>query len=251
MKLESNQVHLYFSYPGQITDTALLCRYQALLTADESEQMSRFSFAGHRHQYLLTRALVRACLSRYHAVEPGEWRFEKNAYGKPQVRHPDSGNSTCFNLSHTRGLVVCAIAPVAIGVDVEDSQRTTQAAFESLASYFSEAEIGDIASLPENRKKQRFFDYWTLKEAYIKARGMGLALPLGKFSFHFEDETLSGFKVQPEIGDDARNWQFWRISMSSHYRMAIALNTPERDFEISTFNTVPLVSYDPVPLNFL
>jgi len=252
MKYDDSQVHLYFCLSDQVTDASLLCRYQSLLTEEETEQMSRLYFTGHRHQFLLTRALVRCCLSRYHAVEPAEWRFTKNPYGKPQASHPDIERTTRFNLSHARGLIICGIAPgVDIGVDVEDTERTTQAAFDSLASYFSEQEIRDLAELTEDRQKQRFFDYWTLKEAYIKARGKGLALPLGQFSFHFTGDTLSEFRVQPELGDDARNWQFWRISMSGHYRIAIALNSPRAGFEVSAFNTVPLVSHDPVQLNFL
>jgi 4'-phosphopantetheinyl transferase len=252
MELDSNQVHLYFSFPQQITDPALLCRYQSLLTDDETEQMSRLYFVGHRHQYLLTRALVRTCLSHYYPVEPGEWRFSKNSYGKPRVSHPQVEPAACFNLSHAHGLIIFGIAPsVDIGVDVEDTQRTTRAAFDSLAGYFSELEIRDLAELPEEQQKQRFFDYWTLKEAYIKARGMGLALPLGKFSFHFKANEFSEFRVHADLGDDARNWQFWRISISGHYRVAIAVNSPQRDFEITAFHTVPLVSHDPVPLNFL
>lgn len=252
MKQDNNQVHLHFAYPDQVTDAALLLRYQSLLTEDEAEQMSRLYFTGHRHQYLLTRALLRSCLSLYHPVEPAEWRFSKNRYGKPQVSHPKRELTTRFNLSHARGLIICGIAPgVDIGVDVEDTQRTTRAAFDSLASYFSEQEIRDLAKLPEEQQKLRFFDYWTLKESYIKARGMGLALPLGKFSFHFNANGLSEFRTDAELGDDPRNWQFWRISMSGHYRIAIALNSPRRGFEVSSFNTVPLISHDPVPLNFL
>ncbi|MGA9575862.1 MAG: 4'-phosphopantetheinyl transferase superfamily protein [Lysobacterales bacterium] len=252
MKRDSNRIHLYFSWSDQITDAALLCRYQSLLTDSETEQMSRLYFTGHRHQYLLTRALVRSCLSQYYPVKPGEWQFSKNSYGKPQVSHPELKLTTSFNLSHAKGLIVCAIAPgFDIGVDVEDTQRNTRAAFDSLASYFSEQEIRDLAALPKNKQKQRFFDYWTLKEAYIKARGMGLALPLSKFSFHFIADDLSEFRVQKELGDDARNWQFWRISMSGHYRIAIALNSPQQGFEVSAFNTVPLIGHDNVQPNFL
>ena len=213
--------------------------------------MSRFYFAGHRHQYLLTRALIRSCLSAYYPVEPADWRFAKNDYGKPQVSHPSSGINARFNLSHTNGLIVCAItADVDIGVDVEDADRTTRAAFESLSSYFSAQEIKDLGALPAERKKQRFFDYWTLKESYIKARGMGLAIPLGKFSFHFKGDQLEEFRVHPELGDDAQNWRFWRIAMTERYPVAVAVNAAGRDFEISAFDTVPLLSSDPVELIF-
>jgi len=252
MNQDEKQVQLYYCLPDQVTDAALLQRYQSLLTEEEKQRMSRLYFTGHRHQYLLTRALVRYCLSLHHPVEPGEWQFTTNRYGKPQVSHPKIDLTTRFNLSHTRGLIICGMAPgVDIGVDVEDTQRTTQAAFDSLASYFSETEIRDLAELPEDRQQQRFFDYWTLKESYIKARGMGLAVPLGKFSFHFKNDELDEFRVEKALGDDARDWQFWRISMSGHYRIAIALNTQRRGFEVSTFETVPLIGREHTPLNFL
>ena len=252
MELEHNQVHLYVCFPEQITDHALLCRYHSLLTEDETEQMSRLYFVGHRHQYLLTRALIRTSLSRYYPVEPAAWRFSKNRYGKPQVSHPKVELVTRFNLSHARGLIICGIAPgVDIGVDVEDTRRTTRAAFDKLASYFSEQEIRALGELPADQQNLRFFDYWTLKESYIKARGMGLALPLGKFSFQFKADELSGFHIHPDLEDDAGNWQFWRISMSGRYRLAIAVNSPKRDFEVSAFDTVPLISHVPVPLNLL
>jgi len=252
MNQDDKQVHLYYCLTDQVKDSALLHRYQSLLTEEESERMSRLYFTGHRHQYLLTRALVRYCLSLHHPVEPGEWRFTTNRHGKPQVSYPKIELNTRFNISHTRGLTICGMAPgVDIGVDVEDTDRTTQAAFDSLASYFSEAEVRDLVGLPEEQQKLRFFDYWTLKESYIKARGMGLALPLGKFSFNFKADELDAFQVDRELRDDARDWQFWRISMSGHYRIAIALNTWRHGYEVRTFDTVPLIGHDPVPLNFL
>jgi len=252
MELDSNQVNLYFSYPEQVTEPALLRRYHALLTADELAQMSRFYFSGHRHQYLLTRALIRSCLSTFHPVEPAQWRFAKNRFGKPEVSHPQVQTTARFNLSHARGLIICGITKgVAIGVDVEDTHRTTRAAFSSLASYFSEQEIRDLRELPEAQQKQRFFDYWTLKEAYIKARGLGFALPLAKFGFRFKVNQLDGFSIHPDLEDDPDHWQFWRISVGGRYRVAVAVNSPQRDFEVKAFNTVPLISHAPIALNFL
>jgi len=136
-------------------------------------------------------------------------------------------------------------------VDAEDAQRTPRAAFERLSSYFSAREIADLALLPQDQQKQRFFDYWTLKEAYIKARGLGLAIPLDKFSFQFEAARLSGFETHPELDDDAANWQFWRMPMAERYRVAVAVNSGEVDFKLSAFNTVPLQSNDSIPPTFL
>lgn len=251
MELPVNEVHLYFSQPEQISDPALLSRYKSLLTDDELTQMSRLYFARHRHQYLITRALIRTTLSSYFPVEPADWRFGKNGYGKPEINHPDTSWPVCFNLSHCDGLILCGLTREHdIGVDVEDGQRSTVAAFDRLSSYFSAPEIAELAQLPPENQKQRFFDYWTLKESYIKARGMGLAIPLSKFSFRFEADRLKGFELHPDLGDDADNWQFRRILMTRRYRVALALNT-NIDFELKGFNTIPLQGSISETLNFL
>lgn len=243
MELPGNEIHLYFSYPDEISDSALLEQYESLLTDDERVQMSRLYFARHRHQFLVTRALVRTRLSAYCDVEPGDWRFSSNSYGKPEVKLPDMAGQVRFNLSHCRGLVMCGVTRNhEIGVDVEDEQRTTRAALDDLSRYFSAPEIAEINRLPVDRQKQRFFDYWTLKESYIKARGMGLAIPLAKFSFLFQDDRLEGFEIHPELNDEPANWQFWRISRPGGYKAAVALNSGNTGFNLRAFNTVPLKS---------
>jgi len=241
MPLPGNEIHLYFSQPEQISDPELLRHYKSLLTDDERIKMSRLYYARHRHQFLVTRALVRSCLSRYFDIEPGDWRFTKNDYGKPEVSLPLVPGQVRFNLSHCQGLVMCGIARNHdIGVDVEDAQRNTRSALNSLSSYFSASEIAEIARLPSERQKQRFFDYWTLKESYIKARGMGLAIPLAKFSFRFEEDRLAGFETHQDLNDDASNWTFWRISRNRDYRVAVAINSGNDNFRLSAFDTVPL-----------
>lgn len=252
MELNSNTIHLYFLYPEDIVDPDLLDQYRSLLSAAELAQMSRFYFARHQNQYLLTRALVRTSLSAYFQIEPAEWEFGKNGYGKPEISYPDSDLPIRFNLSHSNGLVMCGITrDHDIGVDVEDVERSTRAAIAGLSSYFSATEIMALDHLPAAQQKLRFFDYWTLKESYIKARGMGLAIPLGQFSFHFENDTLTGFSVHPELDDDANQWQFWRIAMTSRYRVGLAIRSASRNLQISAFNSVPLHATEPIPLDFL
>lgn len=251
MDLPGNEIHLYFSFPEKISDPALLHQYESLLTDDELTQMSRLYFARHRHQYLITRALIRTCLSSYFEVEPADWKFGKNGYGKPEISFPGQSWPVRFNLSHCDGLIMCGITrDHAIGVDAEDAQRSTGAAFESLTSYFSAEEIEALNQLPPEQKKQRFFDYWTLKESYIKARGMGLAIPLDKFSFQFKADRLNGFQLHPDLKDDATHWQFWRMPMAEKYRIAVAVNSRD-DLNITTYSSVPLLKSEPLSMTFL
>ena len=251
MQLAGNEIHLYLVFPDRISDTDLLRSYETLLSSDESAQLSRFYYAGHRKQYLLTRALLRTSLSAYHTLGPRDWRFQINGYGKPSLDPLLPGQDTRFNLSHTNGLIACAITTgVDIGIDVEDSNRTTRAALNDLSRYFSGTEINALAALPPERQKQRFFDYWTLKESYIKARGMGLAIPLGKFSFVFANDSLQRLELHPDLQDDAASWQFWRAKIAGRYRMAVAVNSGEPGFKLTAFNTVPLQQKIPIQLSF-
>jgi len=249
MDLPDNEIHLYFSFPEEISEPELLEQCKSLLTDDELARMSRLYYARHRHQFLITRALIRTSLSAYFGVDPADWRFGKNGYGRPEISFPEPPWPIRFNLSHCNGLIMCGITrDHDIGVDVEDAQRSTRAAFESLSSYFSIEEIENLSGLPADKQKQRFFDYWTLKESYIKARGMGLAIPLAKFSFQFKADRLSGFETHPELNDNAANWQFWRIPISGSYQAAVAINSASFDFRLRGFNVVPLKSLDSIQL---
>jgi hypothetical protein len=89
MNLVDNKVLLYFAYPEQIVDPGLLDQYRSLLTNDELAQADRFFAPRHRHQYLITRALIRTSLSAHFPVGPADWRFEKNKFGKPEICYPD------------------------------------------------------------------------------------------------------------------------------------------------------------------
>lgn len=252
MELPGNEIHLYFSYPERITEPGLLKQYESLLTDEDRGLMSRLFYIRHRHQFLVTRALLRSCLSRYSKVEPNEWQFDKNTYGKPEISFPENAGPVRFNISHCDGLVMCGVTRKHdIGVDVEDAKRSTNASFESLSSYFSATETADMARLPADQQKHRFFDYWTLKESYIKARGMGLAIPLAQFSFRFAGDRLDSFETHPDLNDDATAWQFWRISRDERYRVAVAVNSANQSFKLSAFNMVPLRNSEAIQLDFL
>jgi len=241
MLLPDNEVHLFITRPGDITHPDLLQQYESLLSNDERAQLPNFYHQRHRHQYLVTRALQRTCLSEFCDVEPAEWKFAKGQHGKPELNHPSSQQHLSFNLSHTAGLIICGITRSAeIGVDVEDRQRSTRAAFSSLFSYFSPAEIGQLESLPADQQKQRFFEHWTLKEAYIKARGAGFAIPLNQFGFLFGGRQTGEFFIQQELHDDADDWQFWQGCYAERYPIAIALRSDKDNVKVIAHESVPL-----------
>lgn len=213
-------------------------RYEALLDAGEIERRGRFQSESAALQHLVGRALLRCTLSHYADVPPTAWRFAENAYGCPAIAAP-SGTGLVFNLSHTDGLVACAVTRGgAVGVDVERIARDVE--FESLAGQnFAPSEAEIVMAAPPHAKAELFFALWTLKESYIKARGMGLSLPLDGFAF-----DVSG--PEPRISftdacpDDPRQWVFRRATPTPEHRLAVAISCPTGCAGIAFLCTVPL-----------
>ena len=169
-----------------ISDPSLLQRYRELLTEDEREKVNRYHFAKDRHASLVTRAMVRSLLSRYVDVEPCDWRFRSNRYGRPEIAEPNHAGTLRFNIAHTKGMIVVLISKNReVGVDVECLPYRGPC-LEIANHYFSPSEVEALRSLPSSKHALRFVEYWTLKESFIKARGMGLAIPLDEFSFFIE-----------------------------------------------------------------
>src|SRR6185295_18612851 len=120
----------------------------------------------------------RTTLSHYAAVDPTAWQFARNRRGRPEISGPLGVAPLRFNLSNTAGLIACLVTlGVDVGVDVEDTHRRGETV-RIANRFFSASEVAALEALPPERQRQRFFEYWTLKESYIKARGMGLAIPL-------------------------------------------------------------------------
>ena len=208
-------------HSDQVRDAALLERCAAMLTADERARHDRFVFAKDRHQFLVTRGTIRSLAARYLGVDPAACRFEADRYGRPSLAHP-AGAAFAFNLSHTAGLVACAIARGGeIGVDVEDTTRDAHG--DLPRRFFSTAEADALEALPAGERQARFYEYWTLKEAYIKARGMGLSLPLDGFSMLLDGAGPPRIRFLPSLPDDAASWQFAQFRPTPRHCLAVAV----------------------------
>ncbi len=225
LTLAPDEVHVWIVEPERITDPMLLEAYRAVLDGEEREKQRRFHFERHRQQYLVSHALVRMTLSRYAPVRPVEWTFTKNAYGCPAVSGP--GNTRLrFNLSHTDGMAVCAVMWDAdVGVDVEDAWRRGETV-EIADRFFAPTEVAALRALPLERQKERFFEYWTLKEAYIKARGMGLSLPLEQFAYVLHSGQEPRITFDPRLRDEPTAWRFFQHRPSERHQAALAVRWP-------------------------
>lgn len=221
--LDEHTVDLWSCRDEQVIEPSLLAYCHAQLNEVETAQQRRFYFERHRHQYLVCRAMVRSILSLYDPhVLPREWTFSTNAHGKPCISGPVAP-PVRFNLSHTSGMIVVAVTQrTEIGVDVESRTRGSDLA--SIGEhFFSPREVEGFRSLAGEDQRRRFYELWTLKEAYIKARGLGLALPLDGFSFDFPSPHDVDITFGPAIRDDAARWRFWLLKPNDEHTLAVAL----------------------------
>lgn len=235
---------------AETAEPELAASYFSLMTPEERARHDRFYFARDRRLFLATRALVRTVLSSYAPVAPAQWRFADGERGKPYVVSPPDAAAIHFNLSNTPGLVVCAVslAHAALGVDAEFVHRIGETL--SIADhYFSPTEVRALRALPPSRQRERFFSYWTLKESYIKARGLGLAIPLEQFSFLLPEaeaargpEAGSGIGVvfDPRLGDDERRWRFALLRGGPDHLIAVGVDTGGAPLSLRAARCIPL-----------
>ena len=246
MNISESDVHLWYVYNEDIRDSNLLFQYYNILNEDERRQQNRFHSEKDRHQYLITRVAIRTILSEYvREIEPAEWIFNKNSYGKPYIDSmPSDILNLSFNISHTNQLIVIAITlERAIGVDVENMSRAEEVS--DIAEYFfSPIEKKQLFSLSSSKFLNRFYDLWTLKEAYIKALGMGLSIPLDCFSFSFCHRGKINLSLEPQIKEHTNDeWRFWQVQPSGIYKVSIAMksNCPVTKYSLSIRNIIPLI----------
>jgi len=162
-------------------------------------------------------------LSRYIAIHPKEWVFVTDAYGRPGLVNAQATDAGLdFNLSHTHSLIALAVTKWrSLGIDVENVQSRAMS-LDIAERYFAPQEAAALTAAPPDQRQYRFFEYWTFKEAYIKARGMGLSLPLDKFSFYYPDDHAVAITIDPAIAaGDSKHWQFWQVRPKPEYVAAI------------------------------
>lgn len=225
--LLSSEIHLWHIDQASFDDTDLEKNCLPWLSQEETQRYQRFHLSRHRKQYLLGRALIRTGLSQYCSINAGQWEFSENGYGKPAIANDQNADNLFFNLSHSANRLVLAIARIEmLGVDIERSDRSRR--IKQIADrYFSQNEVSELLALPIDTQLDRFYDLWTLKEAYIKACGLGLAIPLQHFTYQFLNDFDIGISFSPEREDSADQWQFWQLNAGKDFKLALAVKDQE------------------------
>jgi 4'-phosphopantetheinyl transferase len=254
------EAHLWLATIASGIDPSVLSSWWGLLSEEEKERHDKFLLEEARLRYLAAWALARTSLSKYAEIEPRDWEFERGEYGRPEIARPDGELARVgangglasglpplrFNLSHSTHVIACLVTlGVDVGVDVEDRRRDLD--MVRLADrFFAPEEAADLRALGGQERRRRFFTYWTLKEAYMKACGRGLSIPLRQFSFHIAKDDTIAARFDPELADDESNWQFEVLRPVRNHLLAVAIRRdPGRgdgqDLTVIARRVVPMV----------
>lgn len=224
-ELGPDDVHLWIAHPAHETHQARRDLYASWLSADERDRESRLKFEQDRHRFRVTRAMVRRVLGAYLGIDPAACEFRAEEHGRPVLVNDTGPAPLTFNLSHADDLILLGVTRArAIGVDVERLRGKKNAA-QLAERFFAPFERERVVAEPDASREDLFVRYWTLKEAYIKARGIGLSLPLEKFGF-----TLAGaspaLHIEPELADDPARWAVLQWRPTPSHWAAICVDRP-------------------------
>lgn len=216
-----HEVHVWLARPEPWPIAQLTERYEALLGEEERLRCQRFHFEHDRKHFLAAHAMLRLALAHYLQCSPRDLQFLQGPNGKPQLASSPAHPPLSFNLSHTRGMVACALALEGnCGIDVEciRPMKQLEGVAETVFSaeeleYLARAGSGDAARLPA------FFKLWTLKEAYIKTTGLGMSAPLKQISIDPERLSLLDGSRAPH---ETRNWLFDSWMPAPGHALALA-----------------------------
>jgi 4'-phosphopantetheinyl transferase len=199
--------------------------WTAILDAEERRRATRFVHAADRAAFIAAHVLLRTMLFQAAGLPPAAWRFVTGPHGKPAL-HPDHGlPGLDFNLSYTRGTVACGITQGgSIGVDIEHTPGSADR-LAMAEAFFAPSEVAWLRTLGEEERPDAFVRLWTLKEAYIKARGLGLSLALDRFAFTLDPIAITFAGAQ---ADDPAQWQFASLDCITGHQLAVARRSGRR-----------------------
>jgi 4'-phosphopantetheinyl transferase len=198
-------------------------RWRQILSPDELVRADRFHFAQDRRNYMGTRALLRILLGKYVNCTPERIAFVYGEREKPALDSSSSGTHLHFNVSHsgTKALLAFALGRE-VGVDVEQIRYNFE--HEALAKrFFSPAEQQALAALPSSEQCAGFFRCWTRKEAYIKAHGTGLSLPLDGFDVSLVPGEQNALLATRPDAAEANRWSLCEVRGGQGYEAALCV----------------------------
>jgi 4'-phosphopantetheinyl transferase len=215
-RLSNLDVHVWRAFLDCRPD--LMRQFETTLSTDEKVRAERFHFSRDRDHFIAARGILRELLASYTHASPGELQFTYGAQKKPALLGNKMPATVKFNLSHSHGLAVFAISEQReLGIDLELVQPGF--ATDGIAErYFSSRELAELRALPPEQMAEGFFLCWTRKEAYVKAHGAGLHIPLDSF-----DVTLTPGEPERLRSTDSERWSLRSFKPASEFAGAMVV----------------------------
>jgi 4'-phosphopantetheinyl transferase len=221
MVIEGQRVHIWRISLGLPPLSAQV--FNHILSDDERDRCRRFHFERDRQHFAIARGALRGILSRYVGLEPSALRFCYGPNGKPSLDGGSNPGPVRFNLSHSGEIAVVAVTSgLEVGIDVEH-MRPDFACAEVAERFFSRQEFGDFLKLPESLRVTAFFNCWTRKEAFVKAKGGGLSIPLDQFDVSLTPGEESALLRTRWDAYEAAQWALYAFDVEQGYASALAV----------------------------
>ena len=210
--------------------------FRRLLSADELQRADRLIFPEHRRRFIVARGSLRLILANYLSVAPDHIRFAFGTHGKPQL-------DTChelpqplhFNLTHSGELALLAVTGLgAVGIDIEKIRPDCPCA-QIAKRYFAAGEIEALDRLAATDQTEAFFRCWTRKEAFIKATGLGLTLPLDQFDVTLSAEDSPLLLRTAWDQNEAALWSLHELAAGQGFIAALAVRGHGYDVQCWNF----------------
>jgi 4'-phosphopantetheinyl transferase len=236
-----HEVHAWYASTSGLGDARRIERAVSWLIPSERDRYGRFRRDEDRHMFLLGRVMARLVVGRAAGVAPTAWQWREGARGRPEIASP--ATPLRFNIAHSAGLVVCALSMGReVGIDVEGLTRPPLDP-ALIPRYCAPEEAADIEAQPDGLWQRRFLTYWTLKEAYLKARGLGIALPLTDIAFSLGSDSARVVFRESLAGTDDR-WTFCLSQPTGDHLMAIAASSSDGVHPVFTIEPFALELVD-------
>lgn len=233
--LQPAEVHVWSVMVGEMPETEHSPAHISLLSEIERQRMQRLRMPIDRRMFGVSHVLLRRVLARYLNEPPGGLEFSRGKHGKPALVRAPGRAVVEFNLTHTKGLAAVVVAANrAVGIDAERGDRFIND--DLAARIFSDDERRFLAETPSEERASRMVRLWTLKEAYVKALGVGLSVSVADLSFQLKEGDA------PRLTGDPTRWRFLELDAPSPYILSIAVEmTGQAAPRLCTFDGAELV----------
>ncbi len=236
VSMPNNTVHVWLMNLDANRD--LVAELTKLLSLDEKEKAAQYHFEKDSSRYALARATLRILLARYLKKSPAGFEFGYNEFGKPFLKNAALSPQLSFNVSHSAHLALFAFSRCSqLGVDIE-MHRKEFATLELAERFFFGAEIESLKLCDQANLTTCFFDCWTRKEAYIKAKGLGLSLPLDSFAVSTEISDSTRLLLSKWYPQDPAQFSLQSFDTETSFSAAVAVNEPAAKLEIFKIKSI-------------